>query len=46
MADFCKNKMQRTYNENIRTRLKKSMAQADAYNNIGVKMSLAKIMRE
>ena len=34
MADFCKNQMQRTYNENIRTRLKKSMTQADTYNNI------------
>ena len=36
MADFCKNQIQRTANENIRTRLKKNMAQKDVDNNISV----------
>ena len=36
MAFFGKSQIQRTANENIRTRLKKSMAQKDVDNNISV----------
>ena len=36
MAFFGKSQIKRTANENIRTRLKKSMAQKDVDNNISV----------
>ena len=36
MAFFGKSQIKRTANENIRTRLKKSMAQKDVNNNISV----------
>ena len=36
MAFFCKSQIQRTANENIRARLKKSMIQAAADNNMTV----------